>query len=45
MGFRPMPDITKTSITVYNDTSSQVKMVNSITTYRIRNYIYIKIPS
>jgi hypothetical protein len=35
-----MPDITDTSITVYNDTASQNNTISSLTTYRIGNYIF-----
>ncbi len=38
MGFRPMPDIGSTSITVYNDTSSQNETVSSLRTYQTGNH-------
>ncbi|CAF4320904.1 unnamed protein product [Rotaria sp. Silwood2] len=34
MGFRPMPDITSTSITVYGDSASQIATTSSLTNYR-----------
>lgn len=40
MGFRPMTDITETSISVYNDTASQNQTISSLTTYRIGNHIF-----
>ncbi|CAF0816244.1 unnamed protein product [Rotaria sordida] len=34
MGFRPMPDITSTSLTVYGDSQSQNTTVSSLTSFR-----------
>ncbi|CAF3201669.1 unnamed protein product [Rotaria socialis] len=36
MGYRPMPTIDDTSLTVYNDTASQLQTISSLTNYKIQ---------